>query len=168
MSTGLLLLTSRSAICASEVCIGCRGCQVCCNVLLGTWGANWIPDVPAEWDEMRSAAKERWQRGEMPSWFDPHWLTMAESPVNRIERMRGNPMFQDDDRWLGRTFSEPELDQGGDGGDNSSGGKGRGGGWWREDDPYWMMRDWGDHPMRWWTLVFAAVMAGEQGMLDDA
>lgn len=34
-----------------------------------------------------------------------------------------------------------------------------GGGWWREDDPYWMMRDWGDHPMRWWTLGCAILFA---------
>jgi hypothetical protein len=34
-----------------------------------------------------------------------------------------------------------------------------GGGWWREDDPYWMMRDWGDHPMRWWTLGCAVLFA---------
>ncbi len=39
----------------------------------------------------------------------------------------------------------------------NNGGSGRG--WWREDDPYWFMRDWGDHPMRWWTCAFAALLA---------
>lgn len=31
--------------------------------------------------------------------------------------------------------------------------------WWREEDPYWPLRDWGDHPMRWWTLGLAALLA---------
>jgi len=43
----------------------------------------------------------------------------------------------------------------------TAGGSGRGRGWWREDDPYWPMRDWGDHPMRWWTLAWAALLAGK-------
>lgn len=39
---------------------------------------------------------------------------------------------------------------------------GGGGGWWREDDPYWPLRDWGDHPMRWWTWGLAGLLAGKR------
>lgn len=63
--------------------------------------------------------------------------------------------------------SSDKLAMEGGGGDSGAGaggwsGGGGGGGWWREDDPYWPLRDWGDHPMRWWTLAFAAIMAGAQ------
>ncbi len=78
--------------------------------------------------------------------------------------------YQDDDTWLGRSFDPTSASwsadatalQGGGGDDGSSSGGGgrRRTGWWREDDPYWMLRDWGDHPMRWWTLVYAALVAG--------
>lgn len=43
-----------------------------------------------------------------------------------------------------------------------SGGNGDGWRWWREEDPYWPLRDWGDHPMRWWTWGLAAALAGER------
>jgi hypothetical protein len=43
----------------------------------------------------------------------------------------------------------------------ASGGGGGGWRWWREEDPYWPMRDWGDHPMRWWTWGLAGMLAGE-------
>jgi hypothetical protein len=42
------------------------------------------------------------------------------------------------------------------------GGNGSGWRWWREEDPYWPLRDWGDHPMRWWTWGLAAALAGER------
>jgi len=42
-----------------------------------------------------------------------------------------------------------------------SGGGGGGSGWWREEDPYWPLRDWGDHPMRWWTWGLAGLLAGK-------
>lgn len=124
---------------------------------------------------MRESARQRYEKGEMPSWFDPHWLTYEEAPVNRILREMGEKHYQYDDTWVGRPFNQtgsepPELAQGGgdDGGSSGQGGsggnnnrgQGKGRGWWREDDPYWMLRDWGDHPMRWWTLGFAALLAG--------
>lgn len=31
--------------------------------------------------------------------------------------------------------------------------------WWRDEDPYWPLREWGDHPMRWWTLAFGILLA---------
>jgi hypothetical protein len=40
-----------------------------------------------------------------------------------------------------------------------AGGSGGGWRWWREEDPYWPLRDWGDHPMRWWTWGLAAALA---------
>jgi hypothetical protein len=43
----------------------------------------------------------------------------------------------------------------------TAGGGGGGWRWWREEDPYWPMRDWGDHPMRWWTWGLAGLLAGE-------
>jgi len=42
----------------------------------------------------------------------------------------------------------------GDGGNSGGGGPWWWRRWWREDDPYWPLRDWGDHPMRWWTVAF--------------
>lgn len=45
-------------------------------------------------------------------------------------------------------------------GGSGSGGSGSGWRWWREEDPYWPMRDWGDHPMRWWTWGLAGLLAG--------
>ncbi|KAL6764803.1 hypothetical protein V8C86DRAFT_3128695 [Haematococcus lacustris] len=130
------------------------------------------------WDTMRASAQERYQFGQMPSWFNPAWLDLEEAPVNQILRETGDTQYQYDDTWLGRPYDadmvhQPELAAGGDEGDDGStpweggaggpwGGSrwgGGGGGWWREDDPYWMLRDWGDHPMRWWTLAYAAVVA---------
>lgn len=65
--------------------------------------------------------------------------------------------------YAGDSGQGPDPLAGGGGGDEGSNGNGgrwsRGGGWWREDDPYWMMHDWGDHPMRWWTLGAAALFA---------
>lgn len=80
----------------------------------------------------------------------PHLQSQDEAPINRMLRLEGNESFQADTTWLGGG--------GGDGGNGGSGGSG-GNGWWREEDPYWPMRDWGDHPMRWWTLAFAALLA---------
>lgn len=127
--------------------------------------------LAAAWDSMRAVAQQRFERGEMPGWFDPKWLSQEEAPVNAILRNMGAKNYQYDDKWLGTPFpdhvleNEPQAESGGSDGD---GGDGRGPwdnrhsrGWWREDDPYWMLRDWGDHPMRWWTLGFAALMAGE-------
>ncbi|KAG1676463.1 hypothetical protein FOA52_002283 [Chlamydomonas sp. UWO 241] len=105
------------------------------------------------WDAMRASAWGRYQAGTMPSWFNPDWLMQQEAPLNRMLRLDGNEVYQTDDTWVG-------------GGGGDSGGAGKGGGdsgggngWWREDDPYWQMRDWGDHPMRWWTFAFAGVLA---------
>jgi hypothetical protein len=119
---------------------------------------------------MREAAKYRYDRGQMPDWFDPKWLTYDEAPVNTILREMGAEGYQYNDTWLGRPFNtmpqDGELELAGSGGDDSNNNGNRGGtgsrkGWWREDDPYWMLRDWGDHPMRWWTLAYGAVLAGE-------
>jgi hypothetical protein len=51
-------------------------------------------------------------------------------------------------------------DGGGTGGGINNNGSGGGGAfgwmwrrWWREDDPYWPLRDWGDHPLRWWVVA---------------
>jgi hypothetical protein len=56
-----------------------------------------------------------------------------------------------------RELEEQQLDD--SGGDAGNGNKGGGGAfgwlwrrWWREEDPYWPLRDWGDHPMRWWVV----------------
>ncbi len=57
---------------------------------------------------------------------------------------------------------QPTTDSGGS--DGPGGGPrhgGGGGGWWRPEDPYWPLREWGDHPMRWWAFGLAAVLAGE-------
>ncbi|KAI8467862.1 MAG: hypothetical protein J3K34DRAFT_523406 [Monoraphidium minutum] len=102
------------------------------------------------WDEMRDAARRRYQRGEMPPWFRPAWLDMEEAPTNTFWRAGGLGVYQQDTEWLGG---------GGDGGGGKGGGGGGGWRWWREEDPYWPLRDWGDHPMRWWTLGFAALLA---------
>jgi hypothetical protein len=120
----------------------------------------------------------------MPAWFDPRWLAQEESPINQMLREMGDPAYQNDDTWLGRPFdtaaNQPLMQastsggsgdegggQGGGGGKRRTGGDGGDeggqeawGGMWREDDPYWMLRDWGSHPMRWWTLGFAGLMAG--------
>jgi hypothetical protein len=64
------------------------------------------------------------------------------------------------DRALAEEEGAAATDDGGGGrGGNNNGGDSGGGGWfwrrwWREDDPYWPLRDWGDHPMRWWTVAF--------------
>lgn len=110
--------------------------------------------LAAVWDNMRRIARERFEQGIMPEWFNPEWLNIEEAPMNTYWRQEGLDAYQMNDTWLG----------GNDGGDSGGkGGDGRGGkGWWREDDPYWPLRDWGDHPMRWWTFGFAAVMAGKQ------
>jgi hypothetical protein len=47
-----------------------------------------------------------------------------------------------------------------------AGGNGGGWRWWREEDPYWPLRDWGDHPMRWWTWALAAALAGAAAGFD--
>ena len=78
-----------------------------------------------------------------------------EAPLNRILRLEGNEGYQNDDTWVGGGGGSGGNHRGGGGGGGNSGG----GGFWREDDPYWPLRDWGDHPMRWWTLAFAALMA---------
>lgn len=101
------------------------------------------------WDAMRDAARERMYKGEMPDWFDPKWLDQDEAPPNQFWREQGIQAYQNDDRWLG-------TDSGSDGGNRDGRNTFR---WWREDDPYWPLRDWGDHPMRWWTIVLALVLA---------
>lgn len=67
------------------------------------------------------------------------------------------------DRALAEEDEAATPDDGGDDGSNNgniNGNDGNGAGgwfwrrWWREDDPYWPLRDWGDHPMRWWTVAF--------------
>ena len=78
-----------------------------------------------------------------------------EAPLNRMLRLEGNEGYQNDDTWVGGGGGSGGNHRGGGGGGGNSGG----GGFWREDDPYWPLRDWGDHPMRWWTLAFAALMA---------
>lgn len=98
----------------------------------------------------------------MPDWFDPEWLQQEEAPPNKFYRERGLPAYQSD---ASSSSALPPLEHDGGGGDEGGGdgygaGYGGGGGWWREDDPYWPMRDWGDHPMRWWTFGFAGVLAG--------
>lgn len=116
------------------------------------------------WDAMRRVARQRYERGDMPEWFKPAWLDMEEAPTNTFWRAHGLSYYQQDSQWLGDNAPSTSSG-GGDNGDSGSGDKGGGGGgggwfwWWREEDPYWPLRDWGDHPMRWWTLGFAAVLA---------
>ncbi|GFR43177.1 hypothetical protein Agub_g4227, partial [Astrephomene gubernaculifera] len=109
------------------------------------------------WDAMRLAAADRYSRGEMPNWFDPKWIFTEEAPMNTLERMQ---QFANEEGLLDDGAGGGGEGGGGDDDDGPISGLGDGGdGWWREDDPYWMLRDWGDHPMRWWTLGFAAVLA---------
>eukprot|EP00195_Chlamydomonas_chlamydogama_P007886 CAMPEP_0202895172 /NCGR_PEP_ID=MMETSP1392-20130828/4422_1 /ASSEMBLY_ACC=CAM_ASM_000868 /TAXON_ID=225041 /ORGANISM="Chlamydomonas chlamydogama, Strain SAG 11-48b" /LENGTH=363 /DNA_ID=CAMNT_0049580089 /DNA_START=94 /DNA_END=1185 /DNA_ORIENTATION=- len=123
--------------------------------LMGENGVKqWVEITKAErqrvWDAMRASARERYARGEMPDWFRPEWLDQQEAPLNQMLREAGYEEYQYDDTWLGND----------DGSGNGKGKDGKGGkGWWREDDPYWPLRDWGDHPMRWWTFVFAGLLA---------
>jgi hypothetical protein len=146
-----------------------RACKPCCSGLLS---AGPVPPAqpasiftsfgstcPPVWDNMRRIAGERYQRGEMPAWFKPEWLEWEEAPTNTFWRQLGREAYWQDDTWLGSSAPPPGGGEGGGGG--SGGGSGRGGWrWWREEDPYWPMRDWGDHPMRWWTWGFAALLAG--------
>eukprot|EP00955_Chlamydomonas_euryale_P059173 357296-Chlamydomonas_euryale.AAC.5 len=126
--------------------------------LLGSAGYRHLEGIDREerqrqWDAMRAAAWQRFEAGAMPAWFDPDWLMQEEAPLNRMLRLEGNEVYQADDTWLGGV---------GGSGSGSGSGSGRGSGgwrWWREEDPYWPLRDWGDHPMRWWTFVFAGVLA---------
>uniref|UniRef100_UPI0035A3D71D CrTam39 n=1 Tax=Chlamydomonas reinhardtii TaxID=3055 RepID=UPI0035A3D71D len=117
------------------------------------------------WDAMRVAAAHRYASGQMPAWFDPEWLQQEEAPLNAMDRMRGEQRrIEEQQQQQGEASSSDKLAMEGGGGDSGAGaggwsGGGSGGGWWREDDPYWPLRDWGDHPMRWWTLAFAAIMA---------
>ena len=46
--------------------------------------------TPTVWNVMRQAASERLERGDMPSWFNPHWLTQEEAPVNALMREMGD------------------------------------------------------------------------------
>jgi hypothetical protein len=120
---------------------------------------------------MRRIARERYERGEMPAWFKPAWLDVEEAPSNTYWRAAGNSHYQQDGSWMGDAAPQPGGGDGGGGGSGgSSGGSGGNGGgwrWWREEDPYWPMRDWGDHPMRWWTVAFGALLAAG-GMLTCA
>lgn len=111
---------------------------------------------------MRRVARERHERGEMPAWFRPAWLDLEEAPTNAYWRAKGNKHYAQDGRWQGAAAPEPGGGGGDEGSGSGRGGSSGGGGgwrWWREEDPYWPLRDWGDHPMRWWTLAFAAVLA---------
>ena len=84
---------------------------------------------------------------------------------------RGGAVFAFDDAGFAAAAdaaADRALEDGGGGGEDGAGGNGGGnnnngnngsGGWfwrrwWREDDPYWPLRDWGDHPMRWWIVAF--------------
>ncbi|KAG2486182.1 hypothetical protein HYH03_015145 [Edaphochlamys debaryana] len=116
------------------------------------------------WDAMRLAASQRYAAGAMPSWFDPAWLSQEEAPVNALSRAEAEAL----QAAMRQQQGEPSTASGGgdDGGAGGSWGGGDGGGfsfggggWWREDDPYWPLRRWGDHPMRWWTLGFAGLLA---------
>jgi hypothetical protein len=121
----------------------------------------------AVWDEMRSIARQRYENGEMPEWFRPAWLDMEEAPMNTFWRAGGLKYYQQDSQWLGGVGDEEASSSGGGGSGDSGSGKGGGGGgggsswgrWWREEDPYWPLRNWGDHPMRWWTVGFGALLA---------
>ncbi|KXZ55307.1 hypothetical protein GPECTOR_3g441 [Gonium pectorale] len=111
------------------------------------------------WDAMRAVASERYAAGVMPDWFDPAWLYQEEAPINQVSRTP-RPSSLDEQLGLADTGGGGPGDSGGDDGPGlPRGGSGGDSGWWREDDPYWMLRNWGDHPMRWWTLGFAAVLA---------
>lgn len=126
------------------------------------------PSPPAVWDHMRIVARERYGLGQMPSWFNPKWLDIEEAPINTYYREAGRGAYEADAEAAKHSTVDVQLDDGGGfggpGGSGSGGpGGSGGGGWWREDDPYWPLRDWGDHPMRWWTLAFAAVLAGAGG-----
>ena len=105
---------------------------------------------------MRRSAIRRGEKGELPSWFNPEWLTIEEDPINRVNRELGVPLYQSDEADVALS-SGGGGDGGGRGGDSGDGA----GGWWREEDPYWPLRNWGAHPMRWWTFAFAAFIAGE-------
>lgn len=107
----------------------------------------------AVWENIRASAEIRYRLGLMPDWFNPDWLTRREAPINELERLSGNPNFQDPSAFLGGG------DDGSGAGSGSGPNGGGGGGFWRPDDPYWPMRDWGDHPMRWWTLAFGLLLA---------
>jgi hypothetical protein len=111
---------------------------------------------------MRRIARERHARGEMPSWFKPAWLDLEEAPTNTYWRAHGLRHYQQDSTWLGDSAPSTSGGGGSEGGGGGGGSSGRGRGawwWWREEDPYWPLRDWGDHPMRWWTLGFAGLLA---------
>ena len=125
--------------------------------LLGTKGFKDLEGASRDerqrvWDAMRASAWSRYQKGELPAWFNPSWLMQSEAPINRMLRLQGHELYQVDDTW-------------GTGG-GKGGGKGRdkkkvtGGDDEPSDDedPYWALRDHGDHPMRWWTLGFGALL----------
>lgn len=134
-----------------------------CCFLLAWWFSFHTHTVPplyrAVWENIRASAEVRFRLGLMPDWFNPDWLERKEAPLNELERTASNPSNeQDHEAVLG----------GSDGGDGMGSGSGSGpgggdGGYWREEDPYWPLRDWGDHPMRWWTLAFGLLMAGAWG-----
>ncbi|MEW5297265.1 MAG: hypothetical protein WDW38_006089 [Sanguina aurantia] len=125
---------------------------------------------------MRLVAKDRYEKGEMPSWFNPQWLSQQEAPLNEAYRNQGENFYQNPRDLAAQQQLQKMADlgldsSGGEGG--SSGGGGRDGrssrpdrgddeeesGLWREGDPYWMLRDVGMHPMRWWTFAYAALLA---------
>ncbi|GAX78180.1 hypothetical protein CEUSTIGMA_g5622.t1 [Chlamydomonas eustigma] len=101
------------------------------------------------WDSIRASAWTRYQNGEMPPWFKLEWIMQEEAPLNRMLRLEDYEA----------SLANATATGGGDDGGKSGGGSGSWKGPWREEDPYWPLRDWGDHPMRWWTLAFAAVLA---------
>lgn len=115
------------------------------------------------WDNMRVIARQRFEEGIMPAWFKPEWLDIEEAPTNTWWRQHGLSAYRQDTSWLGEnapsTSSSGGSGSGGQSGGGGSGGGGGGSGWWREEDPYWPLRDWGDHPMRWWTWGLAGLLA---------
>jgi hypothetical protein len=46
---------------------------------------------PAVWNNMRRIARQRWEAGEMPSWFDPRILDVEEAPVRAPRQLEALP-----------------------------------------------------------------------------
>lgn len=126
--------------------------------ILGTQGFRDLESASRDerqrvWDAMRASAWGRYQKGELPDWFNPSWLMQSEAPINRMLRLQGHELYKVDNTW--------SPGGGGKGGGKGQGKKSTGGSDDEpsdEEDPYWILRDHGDHPMRWWTLGFGALL----------